>query len=415
MFDRLRDHKLFINMKKCKFFKNNIDFLNFVVSSKRMQMQQNKIDVIQKWSVFRNVSEILRFLELCNFYRRFIKNFNKLTLSLILMLKESTKFHKKEIKRKCNWSKSKSRSKKRLLNDFLILEIYEIFKRLRNAFLKTFILQHFDSTKFIRMKIDVLNKTIDEIFCQSDDQDYWHSIIYFSKKIISTKCNYEIHDKKLLIIIFAFKQWRHYFEETEEQMLVLTNHRNLNRFMFTTKLSLRQVRWAQKLSRYNFVIDYRFDNKNSANDLFRRFDYMTIIEKKIESNRQILTRLRQSLQSSSNEFRACVNEVQTTMFKLIDNEKNKSSSDFFDSQECASNMIIDEWKTLILNSATIFESINKMIARKHIQKRDVAYDDKITDNFVELIRSLLNQKSCAIQMRQKLITSDMSRRHWIDE
>ena len=37
--NRLRNHKLFINMKKCKFFKNNINFLNFVVFSKKIQMQ----------------------------------------------------------------------------------------------------------------------------------------------------------------------------------------------------------------------------------------------------------------------------------------------------------------------------------------------------------------------------------------
>ena len=78
-------------------------------------------------------------------------------------------------------------------------------------------------------------------------------------------------------------------------------------------------------------------------------------------------------------------------------------------------MIIDEWKTLVLNSATILESINEMIARKHIQKHNATYDDKIIDIFVELIRSLLNQDLCAIQVRQKLVISDMSRRHWIDE
>ena len=415
MLSRLRDHKLFINMKKCKFFKNNIDFLDFVVSSKKIQMQQNKIDVIQKWSASKNISEILKFLELCNFYRRFIKSFSKLTLSLISMLKESAELHKKEIKRKRNRSKNRNRNRERLSNDFLTFEIYEAFKRLRNAFFKASILQHFDSTKFIRVKIDVSNKAIDEILCQSNDQSHWHSIIYFSRKMISAKCNYEIHDKKFLIIVFAFKQWRHYLKKTKKQMLVLTNHRNLNRFMFTTKLSLRQVRWTQKLSRYNFVIDYRSDSKNSANDLFRRFDYMTIIEKKIENNRQILTRLRQSLQSSSNEFRICVSEIRATVFKLTDNEENKFASDLSDSQECASDVIIDEWKTLVLNSATIFESIDKMTARKHIQKHDVAYDDKITDTLVELIRSLLNQDSCAIQVRQKLIISDMSRRHWIDE
>ena len=164
---RLRKHKLFINMKKCKFFKNNIDFLNFVVFFKDVQMQDDKIEIIQQWSTSKNVFEILKFLRLCNFYRRFIENFNKIVLSLISILKEATKFHKKKIKRKRNHnqSRNRSRSNSRSSNDFLIFEIYKVFKRLRKAFQKAFILQHFDSIKRIRVKIDVSNKTIDEILC----------------------------------------------------------------------------------------------------------------------------------------------------------------------------------------------------------------------------------------------------------
>ena len=137
---RLKKHKLFINNDKCKWFIESIKFLNFVISSKNVQMQQNKIDAIQKWSASRNVFEILNFLKLCNFYKRFIKSFNKLTLSLISMLKKSTNFHKKKIKRKRITSRNRSRSKQRMLNDFLIIEIYEAFKLLRQIFIKTFIL-----------------------------------------------------------------------------------------------------------------------------------------------------------------------------------------------------------------------------------------------------------------------------------
>ena len=201
---RLKNNKFFINNDKCKWFIDNIDFLNFVVSSKNVQMQKNKIKTIQQWFVSKNVFEIQNFLSLCNFYRRFIKSFNKLTLFLTSMLKKSTKLHKRDVKRKRTLSRNRNR--KRLSNDFLTSEAYEIFKHLKETFLKAFILQHFDSTKSIRVKIDVSNKTIDEIFCQSNDKNHWHFVIYFFKKMISIECNYEIHDKKLLIIIFAFKQ-----------------------------------------------------------------------------------------------------------------------------------------------------------------------------------------------------------------
>ena len=54
--------------------------------------------------------------------------------------------------------------------------------------------------------------------------------------------------------------------------------------------------------------------------------------------------------------------------------------------------------------------IYRMIEQKHVHEFDVNNDDdKIIDNFVELIRSL--RKFRAIQMKQKLIIFDMSRRH----
>ena len=43
---RLKNNKLFINNEKCKWFIDSIDFLNFVVFSKNVQMQKNKIETI---------------------------------------------------------------------------------------------------------------------------------------------------------------------------------------------------------------------------------------------------------------------------------------------------------------------------------------------------------------------------------
>ena len=104
--------------------------------------------------------------------------------------------------------------------------------------------------------------------------------------------------------------------------------------------------------RYNFVIDYRSDSKNFANDLFKRFDHMTIIEKKIEQNRQILTQLRKFLQT--NTIQICVDTMRTTMQKSnhkkiiiqIENfyQRNDNSIENFVFFEIfvASDVIIDE-------------------------------------------------------------------------
>ena len=74
--------------------------------------------------------------------------------------------------------------------------------------------------------------------------------------MISTETQYETYDKELLAIVKAFKTWKCYLEGCKHEVLVLTDHNNLQRFMETKNLNYRQVRWAQKLLWYYFRIDY---------------------------------------------------------------------------------------------------------------------------------------------------------------
>ena len=74
--------------------------------------------------------------------------------------------------------------------------------------------------------------------------------------MIPAEMCYETHDAELLAIVEVFKNWHHYLEGCQYEILVLTNYNNLRRFMNTKSLSSRQVRWAQELSRYHLRIDY---------------------------------------------------------------------------------------------------------------------------------------------------------------
>ena len=62
--------------------------------------------------------------------------------------------------------------------------------------------------------------------------------------MILVKTWYETYDGKLLAIIEVFKRWRHYLKGCKYEVLILTDHNNLQRFMDTKSLSSRQVRWA---------------------------------------------------------------------------------------------------------------------------------------------------------------------------
>ena len=72
-------------------------------------------------------------------------------------------------------------------------------------FIIVFILLHFDFEKQIVMKIDALNHVIVEVISQYDNDENLRFVIYFLIKMLPAECNYEIYDKKLLIIIRVFE------------------------------------------------------------------------------------------------------------------------------------------------------------------------------------------------------------------
>ncbi len=72
--------------------------------------------------------------------------------------------------------------------------------------IESFVLAYFDSVKQIYIESDSSDFVSVEILSQMKKNDELHSITFFSKNLISAKCNYEIYDKELLVIIKCFEQ-----------------------------------------------------------------------------------------------------------------------------------------------------------------------------------------------------------------
>ncbi len=56
------------------------------------------------------------------------------------------------------------------------------------------------------IEIDVSNYVFKDILFQYNENEILYSITYFLKKHNSIKYNYEIYDKELMIIVYAFKK-----------------------------------------------------------------------------------------------------------------------------------------------------------------------------------------------------------------
>ena len=130
--------------------------------------------------------------------------------------------------------------------DFFIPGAKLAFTKLKQAFFKAPILHHFNLERYIRIETDVLGYIISGVLNQltSNDLGQWHSVTFFSRKIILAEIRYETHNDELLAIIETFKTWRHYLEGFEYEVFMLINLNNLRQFMNKKSLSFRKVYWV---------------------------------------------------------------------------------------------------------------------------------------------------------------------------
>ena len=85
--DQLRKHYFFANLKKCRFHQDEVCFLGYMVSSKGINIEAEKIEVVKDWPELKSVRDIQVFLSFANFYQQFIQGFSRIAAPLTSMLK----------------------------------------------------------------------------------------------------------------------------------------------------------------------------------------------------------------------------------------------------------------------------------------------------------------------------------------
>lgn len=225
-----------------------LDDHNNMVVPYTHQRQINCIICIRKWKDLTCVHDIQVFLGLTNFYKRFIPNYSKLCVPLTSLLKKDVPF---------SWN----------------LSARQAFADLKRIISTEPVLRNFDPALPCVVETDSSDFALGAVISQVSPLDGLnHPIAFYSRKLLPAELNYQIYDKELLAIVAAFKHWRHYLEFSTKPTLVLTDHKNLEYFSTTRNLSRRQVRWAEILGDFNYVISYRAGRNNQAADALSRKD-----------------------------------------------------------------------------------------------------------------------------------------------
>ncbi|KAH9263419.1 hypothetical protein BASA83_013212 [Batrachochytrium salamandrivorans] len=141
---------------------------------------------------------------------------------------------------------------------------------LKKAFSNSSFLAHpCDSKPFI-LETDASDFAISGVLSQFDDLDQIRPVAFYARQMNSAERNYEIYDKELLAIVDSFKHWRHFLQGGLHPVTVLCDHKSLEYFMSTKKLTRRQARWSLELSEYDFSITHRPGKLNGRADALSR-------------------------------------------------------------------------------------------------------------------------------------------------
>ena len=247
--EKLRQAGLYAKPEKCQFSVQEVAFLGYLISPHGIRMDPKKVEAVTSWPIPQSQHDIQVFLGFANFYRKFINEYSRVVSPLTALLKKDVAFR---------WSP----------------EAQKAFRTLKEAFTSAPILRHFDRSRPAILEADASNEALGGTVSQYDDDGVLHPCAFHSRKFTSAERNYEIYDKEMLAIVECMDTWRHYFEGADHKLKVLTDHKNLVWFTETKSYNRRQARWAEKLSRFDFIIQFRPGVEAGKPDaLSRRPDY----------------------------------------------------------------------------------------------------------------------------------------------
>jgi hypothetical protein len=131
------------------------------------------------------------------------------------------------------------------------------------------VLQLADSSKPYIITCDASDIGIGAVLEQEGEHGY-NPVAFASRKLCSAEKNYPVHERELLAIVYALKEWRPYLHGS--RFVIKTDHNPLRYLDTQSNLSKRQMRWMETLQEYDYEIVYVQGKFNVVADALSRIN-----------------------------------------------------------------------------------------------------------------------------------------------
>ncbi|KAL4296753.1 hypothetical protein GQ457_12G015020 [Hibiscus cannabinus] len=247
---RCKETNLVINWEKCHFMVDEGIVLGHKISSKGMEVDKAKIEVISKLPPPTTVKGIRSFLGHAGFYRSIIEDFSKITKPLCSLLEQGRPF---EFNNDCT----------------------KAFNLLKQKLVTAPIVEPPDWKLPFELMCDASDYAVGAVLGQRKGKIF-HPIYYASKTLNDAQVNYTTTEKEMLTVIFACEKFRSYLIGTK--VIVHTDHLEIKYLLSKKDAKPRLIRWILLLQEFDIEIIDRKGTENQVADHLSRLENKDIAD-----------------------------------------------------------------------------------------------------------------------------------------
>jgi hypothetical protein len=226
----LQDAGLTLNLSKCCFFRQNVDYLGFELSKDGIKPGSKKVQAVAHFPTPKDQHTVRQFIGLCSFFRRFIRNFAIIAKPLTSLLKKD-----------CRWIWGEEQEKS--------------FQILKSQLINKPILALYNHLAATEVHTDASKLGVAGILMQRDAHDRLRPVAYFSRQTTVYEQNMTAYELETLAVVTSLQRFRVYLIGREFK--VITDCNSLRATFLKRDLIPRVARWWIALQEYNFTVEYK--------------------------------------------------------------------------------------------------------------------------------------------------------------
>lgn len=257
---RLEDSGMTLNIDKCQFNMEKIDFMGYVLSEHGIGIAESKVEAIRSARTPQSVSEVRSFLGLVNFAGRFIPNLSTIAEPLNRLLRKDQSFV---------WEPEQN----------------EAFDKLKDCLANVSTLAYFDINAKTQVIADASPVGLGAVLVQ-EQQGKPRIISYASRSLSDIERRYAQTEKEALSLVWACERFHMYLMGKTFELL--TDHKPLE-FIFSPKSKpcARVERWLLRMQNYSYTVRHIPGTSNIADSLSRMLS-ATEVNSKVNDTEEYL-------------------------------------------------------------------------------------------------------------------------------